>query len=161
MNEVIYSYTTEEVYNQIINKGIKYIAIDFDMTLISAHTRGCAFNPSEMVKHQHIQLINLIVLINNNKTLKVAITTFSSAPESIKDFLTIVLPNIDIPIVSGISRDKNNHIHQAFGIMSPKETLLIDDDTRNLMAAKDIGIHTMYCQIDKKDQKIYINVTNY
>ena len=157
-------YQCRDVLEIFKRKGINFIAVDFDLTLISRHTssqfRGKA---KELVQCIRPCFSTLIPSLIDNK-IAVAIVTFSNQTELIREVLRLAFPLHWSKIVIRTSdkswgdmgdRDsrygKQKYIASAaeelellFNIdIARNTTLLVDDQQENIRAALRSGVRAI------------------
>jgi len=145
-----------ELVLEVLNKkGINFLAIDFDLTLISEHTGGrYSGNSKELSKLIRPCFSELIPSLLEGG-IKIAIVTFSCQTTLIKEAIKIAFPTYWEKIVIrasdntwGDMGEKTKHGKQKYIASAAEETecqfkveisrsttLLIDDDANNIRIA--------------------------
>ena len=85
-----------EIIENLIGKGIRLLALDFDKTIVSVHTGGMwKGGTPKLVEEVRPCFVDLIEAALNNRAdnLGLCIVTYSKQPGLIADLLKIVLPN--------------------------------------------------------------------
>lgn len=152
------------VVHDLIRKGIKLLALDFDLTIIGLHTGG-AWRGSVHQLAQHVRpcFRSLIeAALEAAEFLHLCIVTYSLQQGMIEDLLRYILPNSDTARIlvrtstkewqkknqqSKQSLGKQQHIAQVTtdlynfrrAVIQPHEILLIDDDEENVDIARRFG----------------------
>ncbi|XP_006818671.1 uncharacterized protein LOC102809093 [Saccoglossus kowalevskii] len=161
------SNTSQVAVGRMLRKGIKVLAFDFDETILTIHTGGYWCEGGDrLAKHVRPSMIKLIAEAQECG-LHVCVVTFSSQDSLIREVLEQTLPRkcktskILIrgtsypptwPRVEGVpSIGKLQHIASVVAELSntlktsiePEEVLLLDDDERNVITAREFG-HKAY-----------------
>ena len=139
---------------KLLSNGIRLVCLDFDQTLISAHTSGRWRGSAEQLAPYIRQFFKSFIPMAIKAGLKVAITTFSGQSDLIKVFLKIHFNQEiadAIPIEGWYSRNKNKHITNIMTCDEFKkrkftfsQVMLIDDDNKNVVAARDASIPAIH-----------------
>lgn len=86
----------ERMVDKLINNGIKMVAVDFDMTLVSVHTNGnwmfTARPLASKVRPGFPEFLSEVL----KRGLWVAVVTFSPQVKLVKEVLGNVLPERDV-----------------------------------------------------------------
>lgn len=144
-----------EVLNALMKKGINFVAVDFDLTLINVHTsgefRGSSKDLAMKIRPCFLRLVPC--LLDGN--IAVAVVTFSAQTELIREAIQLAFPLYWSKIVIrardktwGDMGDKAMYGKQKFLASAAEEserifqfdiarnsTLLIDDDQKNIRIA--------------------------
>mmetsp|Transcript_15952 Transcript_15952/g.30087 ORF Transcript_15952/g.30087 Transcript_15952/m.30087 type:complete len:186 (+) Transcript_15952:252-809(+) len=151
----------EEAVSHLVNKGINFLALDFDLTMIDIHTggrfKGTIAQLSSHVRPMFIQLIHAA----NARGIKIAMVTFSPQTRQIANVLEYLFPEFAHEIVirgrdgsfvyegNGMKDGKQAYMASAveelltkFADMNitKRTTLLIDDDDNNIRLALKDGV---------------------
>lgn len=154
----------EAYVERLKREGIKLIAVDFDMTLISVHTGGMwMFTPRPLASKVRPGFPEFLTEVLK-KGLFVAIVTFSPQIGLIRDILKIILSEVDAekicirgntsdwkPSPTSRKEGKLSHIESAAKHfyktskvkIKQHEVLLLDDDDDNLRVATQNMIKVM------------------
>mmetsp|Transcript_15057 Transcript_15057/g.22656 ORF Transcript_15057/g.22656 Transcript_15057/m.22656 type:complete len:187 (+) Transcript_15057:226-786(+) len=170
------SYINEcqSIINGIKAQGINFIGIDFDDTLVSTHTGGRWGGTPEGLQEYIRPFFHTFVKIATEQDVKIAIVTFSSQVELIREVMGNVFGNIvdKIPIRGrdnswsyegkGCKDGKQPHMASAAEFLKTrnsiditrKTSLLIDDDVNNVRIALDNGVRAVRFDPDDEARSI-------
>eukprot|EP01035_Chromulina_nebulosa_P041609 gene41609-56312_t len=81
----------EEVISILQKKGINFVAVDFDLTLLATHTGGERVNSRDLVKYVRPFFSQFIPRLLDAK-ISVAIVTFSSQTDLVKETVKLGFP---------------------------------------------------------------------
>ena len=154
----------ERLVNRLANDGIKMVAVDFDLTLISVHTNGnWIFTARPLASRVRPGFVDFFKEVLR-RGLSLAIVTFSPQVELVRDVLRAVLSEKEVEriCIRGNTADwkpyptcrkegKQSHIESAAKHfyksskmkIKPHEVLLFDDDEENIRVAKKYSIRTV------------------
>lgn len=130
----------------ILTENIKYVAVDFDNTLIKPLDFTDDISTLTFIQKANKHIVALIKdLLKNN--IKVGIASFANYDDLIQE-TTKELFGVDIPLQYGLPSDitigKEQHIIKLFGHVPHNQTLLIDDQQYNIDSAKKHNRHTYF-----------------
>lgn len=86
----------ERLVDLLINDGIKMLAIDFDLTLVSVHTNGEWMFTARPLASRIRPGFPELLREASRRGLRLAIVTFSPQVELVRDVLRAVLPKGDM-----------------------------------------------------------------
>jgi len=144
----------------LLDAGIKLLALDFDLTICSAHTHGIFQGTADDLKG--LLYPEMVALVQQAAPkLQVAVTTYSPQEDLIGQVMKLVCPKDKILIrgnftcqVSGaalengaVNEGKQTHIHSVLDELSrkgvkrlnPGDVLLVDDQESNVRTAVENG----------------------
>lgn len=157
------------IVRNLVRKGVKLLALDFDQTIVSIHTGGAWRGPSsKLAQHVRPCFRALMEAALELTDLHVCVVTYSLQQCVIEDALKFVLPNSDAGriVVRTTSKEwllgsknqtggggapsclgKQQHIaqvttdlyNQRHAVIQPHEILLVDDDDENVQIARHFG----------------------
>lgn len=136
----------------LLDGGLKLLALDFDLTICSIHTRGVYMGTEEDLNSLlHPDMVQLIQAASPR--LQVAVTTFSRQTQLISNLMKRISPKDKI-IVRGdfscetvnkaiINEGKQTHLHSVLDEVHeecgeryrPDQILLVDDQGDNVRTA--------------------------
>ena len=142
---------------------IRLVAIDFDMTIVDVHTGGrWKESAAELMTHVRPEFECLIEGCLE-RGIHVAVATFSAQKELLREVLVdAIQTDIQIPIYGGDDtvaahlKGKQSQLilarwyfekrggDGAVANIVPQETVLIDDDGRNILIAQEDGYRTVH-----------------
>ena len=148
--------TCSNIVESLVGCGINFLAIDFDLTLITEHTLGrwCGTIPdlAETVR----PLFRVLVPMAMDRDISVAIVTFSPQVPVVLGVIRTVFPDYESRILirgndksweytgNGAREGKQSHMASAAEelassspglVITRNSTLLIDDDVNNIRIA--------------------------
>jgi len=140
----------------LIEGGLKVLALDFDLTICSIHTRGVYMGTEEDLKSLlHPDMIELIQAASPR--LQVAVTTFSRQTQLISNLMKRISPKNTIIVRGDFSCETNNkaiinegkqtHLHSVLEELDERvgeryqldQILLVDDQGDNVRTAVNNG----------------------
>lgn len=151
------------IVHGLIRKGIKLLALDFDLTIVGLHTGGAWRGPvHQLAQHVRPCFRALMEAALETDILHLCIVTYSLQQGLIQDLIRSILPNSDTSriLVRTSSKDwqqknqlskqslgKQQHIAQVTtdlynfcrAVIQPHEILLMDDDEENCDIARRFG----------------------
>lgn len=171
------SMNTNELAQQVIQccveRQIKVVAFDFDLTMVSVHTQGLwERSVEELLVYVQPWAKTLIEVLLDSSKVFMAVVTFSSQPKMIRTFIQKLFPKKinkikSIPVCANtglqcipfggasnaIMMGKGQHLRLAMdhivanqGIqLKNSNVLLLDDDQVNINIAREDGFR--YCHI--------------
>ena len=86
----------ERLVDLLINDGIKMVAIDFDLTLVSVHTNGEWMFTARPLASRVRPGFPELLREASQRGLRLAIVTFSPQVKLVRDVLRAVLPEEDV-----------------------------------------------------------------
>lgn len=152
-------------------KGVKLLAIDFDLTLASMHTGGKWWGTAETLARSIRPLFKTIIPAAQSLGIEVCIVTFSGQTKLISNVLKLSLMcdtskitirggeskrtlvredgDLDTAKVDGTRKQKHissvihARVERGESAVKPEEVLLIDDDMMNVDEAVEYGMRAM------------------
>lgn len=161
----------KEVVKKLQALNINFLALDFDLTIISFHTGGRPWGGTieEMSSFVRPMFRNLIPLVHE-AGIQIAVVTFSPQVKTISQVLEHLFPNFasSIPIrghdrswaVEGCLHGKQPHmasaIEEIYSLapdfeITRNSTLLVDDDDNNIEVALDEGVRAVWLDPNHPD----------
>lgn len=164
----------DQILEHLANKGINFLAIDFDLTMIDVHTGGRWAGTAKDLSTHLRPLFAALVPKAIAKGMYVAIVTFSPQVSMIADVLKEVFPDVHhkIPIRGqdgsweyhgeGSIGGKQAHMASAAEelgqvnalTITRASTLLIDDDHNNVMIAFANGVKAVFVDPNRIDSLV-------
>eukprot|EP00554_Chaetoceros_debilis_P010075 CAMPEP_0194107700 /NCGR_PEP_ID=MMETSP0150-20130528/7519_1 /TAXON_ID=122233 /ORGANISM="Chaetoceros debilis, Strain MM31A-1" /LENGTH=183 /DNA_ID=CAMNT_0038796183 /DNA_START=115 /DNA_END=666 /DNA_ORIENTATION=+ len=162
--------TCEEAVSHLLNKGINFLALDFDQTIIDIHTGGrFKGTTTELARHVRPMFAQLITCAHD-AGINIGIVTFSPQVQQIGHVMEIMFPEFAHEIVIR-GRDRSFH-YEGNGMKEGKQpfmasaveeimtkntnlvitkntTLLVDDDADNIELALRDGVRAIVLDPDR------------
>lgn len=151
------------IVHGLIDRGIKLLALDFDLTILDVHTGGAWIGPiHHLAQHVRPSFRALMEAALETDLLHMCIVTYSLQQDVIQDLLRAIWPYCDTSRIlvrtsfvewqqknqlSKQSLGKQQHIGQVVSdlyhfhrvVIHPHEVLLMDDDKENIDVARRFG----------------------
>eukprot|EP00558_Chaetoceros_sp_UNC1202_P010071 CAMPEP_0197240970 /NCGR_PEP_ID=MMETSP1429-20130617/7134_1 /TAXON_ID=49237 /ORGANISM="Chaetoceros sp., Strain UNC1202" /LENGTH=184 /DNA_ID=CAMNT_0042700723 /DNA_START=21 /DNA_END=575 /DNA_ORIENTATION=- len=165
-----FSSQYEEAVAHLMNKGINFLALDFDQTVIDIHTGG-RFKGTIPELSSHVRpMFSHLISSAHAAGIKIAIVTFSPQTQHIAQVLETLFPEFAHDIVirgrdhsflyegNGMKKGKQPFMASAVEELLTKNTkmmitknttLLVDDDPRNIRLALKDGVRAILLNPDR------------
>ena len=173
----------QDVIDALKMKGINFVCIDFDQTIVDVHTAGQWRYPAGDLENHMRPFFRCFIPLLLNNNLLVSVVTFSGQVGVISDVLKRAFPEFyeDIPIRGtdgsweyvgkGNKTGKQQHIASAAtelknsrgADITKASTLLLDDDEKNIRFALEDNTKAIWFDPDNPDDfidRFYYTVTN-
>ncbi|KAK2187242.1 hypothetical protein NP493_172g02043 [Ridgeia piscesae] len=152
------------IISTLVRKGVRVLALDFDKTIVSVHTKGYWRQTTpKLAEYVRPCFRALLEAAISECDIYVSVVTYSMQPQLIRDVLLRVLPHSDISrvVIRTNAEDwaqkqvtflgKQQHIawlvtelfNRDHVMIQAHEILLLDDDIKNVQLAEEFG-HQAY-----------------
>ncbi|KAJ7337268.1 hypothetical protein OS493_010125 [Desmophyllum pertusum] len=155
---------------KLVSLGIKLVAVDFDLTIVNVHTRGCwQFTSKSLVSRVRPSFKQFFIAALNCSDLHVAVVTLSPQIPLIREVMEQALPESNTSRihyrgtdgkwkeVKGVTKEgKQQHIESVLNQIEKdhkvriksKEVILLDDDETNISVARSCKLRTLLIKGD-------------